>query len=161
MKMKKNKYLFFNIIIALVILALIFQIMEMLWNYPIDYIKMNAFSQIKRIDGLIDIQDNFSIDAYTATLGSWVLCGTYCNQDFEKNVDENEKWVHISTDYTGPYEITRKHIGNYSYFRIGYLIPNISYDYAYIDVDRDSDYGIFAFFSLQEKIFVIYSINYL
>ncbi len=114
---------------------------------------------IKRIFQAEDLEARIDIDAYTETLGTWIVCGTYYGEEIEQTVKTDSHWQKNQEGYFDPYEITRNLIGNYSKFRIGYIIPEISYDYAYLDINRTEDYGIIAFLSTQDKCIVMYAIN--
>ena len=156
---RKKKWIVISILELILISLLIFQVFELLWNYPVDDIKKGAYFQLKRIFQAEDLEARIDIDAYTETLGTWIVCGTYYGEEIEQTVKTDSHWQKNQEGYFDPYEITRNLIGNYSKFRIGYIIPEISYDYAYLDINRTEDYGIIAFLSTQDKCIVMYAIN--
>ncbi len=43
---RKKKWIVISILELILISLLIFQVFELLWNYPVDYIKKGAYSQL-------------------------------------------------------------------------------------------------------------------
>ncbi len=161
MRIVKKVFLTLLILQGFAIIWVATQIPEISQTFP-EYRTRTAQSTFRRIEGLTDAEQLFHTDVlhYDRLYGIHIY-GTYQGQNFDDLVGHNDKWYRI---HAGPADIkliaekAAAYSHSDSYFEVGYLMPDIVYEYMYADVSHEKHYAYLAFFAPNYHCFLFNSI---